>query len=88
VLLLIYLFLPLEVDDTWSTSLRSPDHAIGALGLNLLTGYTGLPSLGHAASSRSVGSARATSAVRLVWRLDWPFWAYTLVAIFFGCLVA
>src|SRR5258706_15912762 len=50
VLLLVYLFLPLEVDDTWSNIfVLAGITAIGGLGLNLLTGYTGLPSLGTAA---------------------------------------
>ena len=44
-----YLLLPFIVDDTWANVLVIAGFtAIGALGLNLLTGFTGLPSLGTA----------------------------------------
>jgi branched-chain amino acid transport system permease protein len=89
VLLLVYLFLPLEVDDTWSNIfVLAGITAIGGLGLNLLTGYTGLPSLGTAAFI-AIGGFCASYLGRADTSggLDWPFWAYTLVAILFGCLV-
>lgn len=44
-----YLLIPLNVDDFWLDVLaRCGIAAIGAIGLNLLTGYTGQISLGHA----------------------------------------
>src|SRR5256884_614495 len=45
--------------------------AIGALGLNILVGYTGQISVGHGAFM-SVG---AYTAANFAVRLDWPFWA-------------
>src|SRR5471030_1775800 len=60
---------------------------IGALGLNILVGYTGQISIGHAAFM-SVG---AYTAANLAVRLDLPFWvtlpAGGLVAAFIGVLV-
>ena len=44
---------------------------VGALGLNILVGYTGQISIGHAAFM-SVG---AYTAANFATRLDWPFWA-------------
>ncbi|MBI2748312.1 MAG: branched-chain amino acid ABC transporter permease [Burkholderiales bacterium] len=44
---------------------------VGALGLNILVGYTGQISIGHAAFM-SVG---AYTAANLATRFDWPFWA-------------
>src|ERR1700716_3260471 len=44
---------------------------IGALGLNILVGYTGQISVGHGAFM-SVG---AYTAANFAVRLDWPFWA-------------
>jgi branched-chain amino acid transport system permease protein len=43
---------------------------VGALGLNILVGYTGQISIGHGAFM-SVG---AYTAANLATRLDWPFW--------------
>ena len=43
---------------------------VGALGLNILVGYTGQISIGHAAFM-SVG---AYTAANLATKLDWPFW--------------
>ena len=43
---------------------------VGALGLNILLGYTGQISIGHAAFM-SVG---AYTAANLITKLDWPFW--------------
>src|SRR2546421_8744014 len=45
--------------------------AIGALGLNILVGYTGQISVGHGAFM-SVG---AYTAANFAVRLGWPFWA-------------
>jgi branched-chain amino acid transport system permease protein len=60
---------------------------VGALGLNILVGYTGQISLGHGAFM-SVG---AYTAANLAVRLDLPFWltlpAGGLMAAFFGVLV-
>jgi len=44
--------------------------SVGALGLNILVGYTGQLSIGHAAFM-SVG---AYTAANLATKLDWPFW--------------
>lgn len=60
---------------------------VGALGLNILVGYTGQISLGHGAFM-SVG---AYTAANLAVRLDLPFWltlpAGGLMAAFIGALV-
>ena len=60
---------------------------VGALGLNILVGYTGQISLGHGAFM-SVG---AYTAANLAVRLDLPFWltlpAGGLMAAFIGVLV-
>src|SRR5438132_11935202 len=50
VLIALYLLVPLYIDDLWGSVLALAGVvAIGAIGLNLLTGYTGQPSLGMAA---------------------------------------
>ena len=60
---------------------------VGAIGLNILVGYTGQISIGHAAFM-SVG---AYTAANLATKLDWPFWitlpAGGLMAAFIGALV-
>jgi branched-chain amino acid transport system permease protein len=93
-LIAVYLLAPFVVDDTWANVLVVAGFtAIGALGLNLLTGYTGLPSLGTAGFvaigaftasylGRSTDLAFADPPGR-----DWPFWQYTLVAVAVGALV-
>ena len=49
VLFLVWIMLPNQASDFWLNVLnRAGVFAIGALGLNLLTGYTGQVSLGHA----------------------------------------
>lgn len=49
-LVIVFIATPLQLDDSWLEVLaRCGVAAIGALGLNLLTGYTGQASLGHAA---------------------------------------
>jgi branched-chain amino acid transport system permease protein len=50
VLIALYLLVPYLINDTWASVLSLAGVvAIGAIGLNLLTGYTGQPSLGMAA---------------------------------------
>ena len=50
VMLALYLLVPYLINDTWASVLSLAGVvAIGAIGLNLLTGYTGQPSLGTAA---------------------------------------
>ena len=50
VLIALYLLVPYFINDTWASVLSLAGVvAIGAIGLNLLTGYTGQPSLGMAA---------------------------------------
>src|SRR2546421_1446778 len=50
VLIALYLLVPLYIDDLWGSVLALAGvTAVGAIGLNLLTGYTGQPSLGMAA---------------------------------------
>src|SRR5262252_10969940 len=50
VLIALYLLVPYLINDTWASVLPLAGIvAIGAIGLNLLTGYTGQPSLGMAA---------------------------------------
>ena len=60
---------------------------VGALGLNILVGYTGQISVGHAAFM-SVG---AYTAANLAVKLDWPFWitlpAGGLMAAMIGAMV-
>src|SRR5579872_7061510 len=60
---------------------------VGALGLNILVGYTGQISIGHGAFM-SVG---AYTAANLVTRLDMPFWvalpAGGLMAALIGAVV-
>jgi branched-chain amino acid transport system permease protein len=49
VLLLLFLFIPYQLEDAWLQILTVCGcYAIGGIGLNLLTGYTGQVSLGHA----------------------------------------
>src|SRR5690606_36740583 len=48
-LALLWLLIPMQLDDAWLGILNSVAvFAIGGIGLNLLTGYTGEVSLGHA----------------------------------------
>src|SRR5258705_1759077 len=49
-LIALYLLIPYLINDEWASVLALAGVvAIGAIGLNLLTGYTGQPSLGMAA---------------------------------------
>src|ERR687898_3680270 len=50
VLIALYLLIPYLINDEWASVLALAGIvAVGAIGLNLLTGYTGQPSLGMAA---------------------------------------
>lgn len=85
----IFLVLPWIVDDSWAGIFMIAGYtAVGALGLNLLTGYTGLPSLGTAAFI-AIGAFSASYLGREedVAGLEWSFWGYALVALAVGALV-
>jgi branched-chain amino acid transport system permease protein len=70
-LVLLFLVLPLAVHEYYLSIANLVSIAIvGALGLNLLVGYTGQISVGHGAFM-SVG---AYTAANLATRLDCPFW--------------
>jgi branched-chain amino acid transport system permease protein len=69
---LMFLVLPLAVHEYYLSLVNLISIAVvGALGLNILVGYTGQISVGHGAFM-SVG---AYTAANLVTRLDFPFWA-------------
>src|SRR5262249_353977 len=91
VLLLIaaYLLMPLMVDDAWANIFVIAGYtAIAALGLNLLTGYTGQPSLGTAGFI-AIGAFASSYLGRPddLGGLQWNFWAYTAVAVVIGALI-
>ena len=68
---LMFVILPVELDEYYLSLVNLVSIAVvGALGLNLLVGYTGQISVGHGAFM-SVG---AYTAANLVTRLDAPFW--------------
>jgi branched-chain amino acid transport system permease protein len=86
--LIFVVIVPLTLHDYYLSILNLIFIAIvGALGLNILVGYTGQISLGHGAFM-SVG---AYTAANLAVRLDLPFWltlpAGGLMAAFIGVLV-
>lgn len=88
-IILLYLLLPFVINDSWAGILTVAGYlAIGGLGLNLLTGYTGLPSLGTAGFV-AIGSFTASYLGRqeLAEGLEWPFWQYTIIAVAIGALV-
>jgi branched-chain amino acid transport system permease protein len=71
ILVLAFLIVPLLLSDYYLSIINLISVAIvGALGLNVLVGYTGLVSIGHGAFM-SVG---AYTAANLAVRLDAPFW--------------
>jgi branched-chain amino acid transport system permease protein len=71
ILVLAFLIVPLLLTDYYLSIINLISVAIvGALGLNVLVGYTGLVSIGHGAFM-SVG---AYTAANLAVRLDAPFW--------------
>ena len=85
----LYLWLPFQLDDFWASVFTLAGiTAIGALGLNMLTGYTGQPSLGTAAFI-GLGAFTASYLGRPVdfGGLEWSFPAYLAVAIVLGALV-
>ena len=68
---LMFLILPLILHEYYLSIINLVSIAVvGALGLNILVGYTGQISIGHGAFM-SVG---AYTAANLVVRLDLPFW--------------
>src|ERR1043165_3998824 len=88
VVLLFAVVLPLSLHDYYLSIINLSLIAIvGALGLNILVGYTGQISVGHAAFM-SVG---AYTAANLAVRLDLPFWitlpAGGLMAALIGAIV-
>src|SRR5437773_4057035 len=88
IVLLFFVVLPLSVHEYYLSIVNLIAIAVvGALGLNLLVGYTGQISIGHGAFM-SVG---AYAAANLVVRLHWPFWlalpAGGLVAALVGAVV-
>ncbi len=85
---LMFLVLPLSVDEYYLSIVNLVSIAVvGALGLNILVGYTGQISIGHGAFM-SVG---AYTAANLVVRLGLPFWvalpAGGLMAALVGAVV-
>ena len=86
----VYLFLPLLVDNLWANVLALAGvTAVGALSLNLLTGYTGQPSLGHAAfiglgafTAGFLGGGRLLGTPPHGYNLN--LWVYLLVAMVLG----
>jgi branched-chain amino acid transport system permease protein len=92
VLLAVYLFLPYFLvgggNDVWANVLALAGiTAIGAIGLNLLTGYTGQPSLGHAAFiglgafvAGYLGGGRAADGIGY----DLNLWVYLVIAMILG----
>ncbi|MGQ0674921.1 MAG: branched-chain amino acid ABC transporter permease [Rhodospirillales bacterium] len=73
-----YLVVPIVADEYWLRSILVPFlvYSLAALGLNILTGYAGLLSLGSA-GFMAVG---AFSAYNLAIRLDLPFYLYLPLA--------
>jgi len=88
-LVALYLWLPFQLDDFWASVLTLAGiTAIGALGLNLLTGYTGQPSLGTAAFI-GIGAFTASYFGRAedYGGLEWSFLGYLALAIVLGAAV-
>ncbi|MCU1458628.1 MAG: livM [Actinomycetia bacterium] len=89
-LLALYLVLPLVLSDLWANVLvLAGITAIGALGLNLLTGYAGQASLGTAAFI-GIGAFTASylgRATDVNHGLGQPFIVYLIVAILVGAAV-
>ncbi len=84
-----YLLVPLIVDDLWANVLALAGiTAIGAVSLNLLTGYTGQPSLGHAAF---IGLGAFIAAFfgggRLPAGYNLNLWVYLLIALVAGGVI-
>lgn len=84
ILLLAFLWLPLNTSDaTLNTLCFVGAYAIGAIGLNLLTGFAGQVSLGHAFF---FGVGAYTTAY-LGGEQGWPFLAYLAFAAALGLLL-
>jgi branched-chain amino acid transport system permease protein len=91
VLIALYLFIPYLINDEWGSVLALAGVvAIGAIGLNLLTGYTGQPSLGMAAFiglgafiAGYYGGGRIEDGVGY----EFNIFAYLLMAVVAGALV-
>ncbi len=88
-LLAIYLLLPRQLHDFWASVFALAGiTALGAISLNLLTGYTGQPSLGHAAF---IGLGAFTAGFLggdpFLGGHNWPLLGYLLVATVLGGLV-
>ena len=88
IILIFAVIVPLSLHDYYLSIINLSLIAIvGALGLNILVGYTGQISVGHAAFM-SVG---AYTAANLAVKLDLPFWvtlpAGGLMAAFIGAIV-
>jgi branched-chain amino acid transport system permease protein len=80
VLALVWLMLPMQLDDAWLGLLNSVAvFAIGGIGLNLLTGYTGQVSLGHA-FFMAVGAFTAA----YLGKSGWPLVVWLAVAAVLG----
>lgn len=79
-LVLAWLVLPLLLGEYWSTILVYAGIAsIGAIGLNLLTGYTGQVSMGHAVFYGIGAYGAAVFAGR--WGLPFPLWLIAAAAL-------
>jgi branched-chain amino acid transport system permease protein len=88
-IVLLYLLLPFIINDSWAGVLTVAGYlAVGGIGLNLLTGYTGLPSLGTAGFV-AIGSFSASYLGRPedFGGKEWDFWKYALIAVAIGALV-
>jgi len=62
--------------------------AILAMSLDILLGYTGLPSLGQAAYLGMGAYLTAILATRFHFGLDWSFWVVILLAVLLGAATA
>ncbi len=79
-LVLAWLVLPLVMGEYWSTVFVYAGIAsVGAIGLNLLIGYTGQVSLGHAVFYGIGAYAAAVFAGR--WGLPFPLWLIAAAAV-------
>jgi branched-chain amino acid transport system permease protein len=86
-----FLLLPFAMNDSWAGIMATAGYlAIGGIGLNLLTGYTGLPSLGTAGFV-AIGTFTASYLGRAEDALPpgkgWTFIVYLLVAIAIGAVI-